>query len=278
MSDEEEVKDLASVEETPEGEAHEQDTGETDNQEESSASDTSEDSEGEITDASSDDDEGEKQLSRSQKQRLRRKEHTERLRVEAAEKQARIDRITKAGEAEQPPKYEDFETETEYAAAKAVYDASRRRDQREIEELRADHEHTTRQISEAAQQSWFEQEAEARVRYKDFDEVVHNPRLPITPDMTQVMLGSDRAADIAYYLGKNPGKAHEIANASPMEMARQIGAIEARLQGSVSRPKPAVPEPIKPVSGKGQTKARTPQDAQSYDEYRKIRMAQMKGG
>ena len=52
-----------------------------------------------------------------------------------------------------------------------------------------------------------------RYRWEDFDDVVFAPDLQISRDMVGLMTESRYAADIAYFLGKNPQITAEIASA-----------------------------------------------------------------
>lgn len=90
--------------------------------------------------------------------------------------------------------------------------------------------------------------AEARVRYPDFDEVAFNQNLPITEVMAEVISESDKAADLAYYLGKNPAIAAKVAGMSPLAAARELGRIETTLP--VPKKTSSAPDPIKPIAGK----------------------------
>jgi len=56
--------------------------------------------------------------------------------------------------------------------------------------------------------------------------------------MLEVLEESERGPEIAYHLGQNPRLAREIARLSPLQAARELGRIEAKL---AERPKaPAV--------------------------------------
>ncbi len=63
----------------------------------------------------------------------------------------------------------------------------------------------------AAQDVWSETTAEFRQRVPDFDAVAHNPNLAVTPIMADAIRESSRGPEIAYYLGKNPAEAAQIA-------------------------------------------------------------------
>jgi hypothetical protein len=121
----------------------------------------------------------------------------------------------------------------------------------------------------AAQEAWSESAAGFRQRVPDFDAVAHNPNLSITPIMADAIRESGRGAEIAYYLGKNPGEAAQIAALPPVSQATAIARIEGRLGAnavSVSR----APQPVATLSGRGGS-AGKPLEDMDFEEYRRAR-------
>ena len=99
-------------------------------------------------------------------------------------------------------------------------------------------------------QNWADQAGEARSKYTDFDTVVTAEDLSITPSMARVIASSDLGADIAYHLGTNKAEAARIAQMSDLEMARNLGAIEARLSMPKVKTQTTAPDPVTPVRPK----------------------------
>lgn len=96
--------------------------------------------------------------------------------------------------------------------------------QQQIEQQR------TREQQQQAQQA-FEARAEAFAEeVEDYDEVVGNPSLPITPAMADAIRGSEEGPAVAYYLGKNPGIASSLAMLPPIHAAVEIGFIAGKLR------------------------------------------------
>lgn len=105
--------------------------------------------------------------------------------------------------------------------------------------------------AERRSESFLEKAEAAAERYPDFQAVVSNPSLPINDEMAEFIAESDLGADLAYYLGKHPTRAAEIARMSPVKAARELTRIETDL---ASRPQARVskaPEPITPVGNRG---------------------------
>lgn len=208
---------------------------------------------------------------RAYKQRLRDEADSARKRADEAER--RREAIIQAGQQGQAPSRDQFSDPAEYAAAQAIWKwqqsaaqhaageastaAERERHQAEQYEL------AERQV---AQQQWAEQLVEARMKYADFDAVALAPDVPITEGIADIIRGSDAAADLAYYLGKNRAEAMRIAQMTPMSAARELGRIEASLAAPKPRTESKAPPPITPgkASGSG---AKSP-DKMSAEEYR----------
>lgn len=88
----------------------------------------------------------------------------------------------------------------------------------------------------------------ARERFPDYDAVAHNPNVPISDTMAQVILKSENGPEIAYHLGKNPQEAARIARLPALDQAAELGAIKAKLNAPKAPPKQP-PAPVDPVSG-----------------------------
>ncbi len=123
--------------------------------------------------------------------------------------------------------------------------------------------------AKAAQDAWSETTADFRQRVPDFDAVAHNPNLAVTPIMADAIRESNRGAEIAYYLGKNPDEAVQIAALPPVSQATAIARLESRLGAnavSVSR----APQPVGTLSGRGGS-AGKPLEDMDFEEYRRTR-------
>jgi|ERR1051325_9583757 hypothetical protein len=197
------------------------------------------------------------------------------------------------------PKVEDFGTYEEYdlAAAKWTYDQlmAGKMGGKSIGELikeqvearvAAEVEAKVKRIQEeqaaaAALEEYTGRLDEARKVHDDFDEVVGNEEIKISPAMQHVMLRSEMGAEMAYYFGQNQTEADRIARLEPFETALELGKIEATLvheqkaaKNAAEKPaksdtpapvvqKPrasAAPEPIKPVSTRTAAAGKDPSD------------------
>ena len=161
--------------------------------------------------------------------------------AKAAEKQLKTP-------AEIPP-IEQFASPDEYAEVLA---------ERKAEELLARREQARMQ-SEIIE-SYHDREEDARNKYDDFEQVAYNPKLPITDAMAQTIQASDIGPDMAYYLGSNPKEAERISRLSPLQQAKELGKIEAKLADNPPVKKTSnAPAPIAPVT------ARSSSGSPAYD-------------
>ena len=110
---------------------------------------------------------------------------------------------------------------------------------------------------------------EFRDRAPDYDQIVGNPNLTITPLMADAIKESDNGASVAYYLGKNPDEAARIARMSPVQQAAAIGRLEAKVTTPAKRSTQA-PPPVKTVSGGTGTAAFDPDKSSMEDFYKEF--------
>lgn len=138
------------------------------------------------------------------------------------------------------PPADQFESVEAYAQALAEKRAAELLQQREVQQQQA-------QVLESHR----DREESAREKYDDYEDVVYNPKLAITPIMAQTIQASDMGPDVAYYLGTNPKEAERIARMPAIAQAKEIGKIEAKLTSSPPVKKTtSAPTPISPVSAR----------------------------
>jgi len=224
--------------------------------------------EGEETAKDTDDDQdGEKKQHRSAEKRI--KQLTRRYREEQRANQEMAKRLeaieAKMAESNKParPDPDNYGTTEEYEDALIDW---------KLEQRESKGRQETKPETPALGQSWQTQVKAARDSHEDFDDVAMNLDLPVTTSMVSIITDSDRGADILYHLGKNPDQAAEIAAMSPVQQARVIGRIEAKLEDQADRKptKPTqAPNPPNPIKGKAE--ATVNPERMSADDWRKHR-------
>jgi hypothetical protein len=160
-----------------------------------------------------------------------------------------------------PPKREAFGSDEEFSQADIDHKAELKA--RELVQQRE------RQNTVEKQREAFEERAEkVHERYPDFQAVVSNPALPINEGMADFISDSEHGPDVAYFLGKNPGKAYEISQLSPMKAARELVRIEAEIAAKPKATPSKAPEPISPVGTRGKSSTSSlPSDADDTETW-----------
>lgn len=144
---------------------------------------------------------------------------------------------------DEPISPEMFESYEAYAEALAVRKADELIRQRDVQRQRTEIDST-----------YADREEEARIKYDDFEQVVHNPNLHVTNEMVEVIKASEIGPDLAYWLGSNPKEADRIARLSPLQQAREIGKIEAKIASDPPAKKTtSAPAPINPITARNST-------------------------
>jgi hypothetical protein len=169
------------------------------------------------------------------------------------------------------PRFEDFDSYDDYTKALARFAA-----QQEFSELKAKEEGQRNQERQAKVREAFDKKAEeARRKYDDYDVVAMGNHVAYSPATLQLVVESEVGAELAYYLGKNPDVAKELAHLSPILAAKEIGRLEERFKQPKSQPKKITnaPPPISPVGSND--KATKNLNEMSTEEYIKHRRAQM---
>lgn len=253
----------------------------------SEALEATENTEGQVEDQPAEVVETEEQKSKSKLRRERREAADRRDREEAQkalekerESTARLERIKAAAKAVVEPKESDFPDPLEYVAAKSAWQNTQMSARYNESEITGEIEAEKRARQIAAERRMNERVKdfqdgipEAKTRYADFDAVMNVARNGeiVGQAISEMILESDIPHDLAYHLGKNPEQARALSNMNPVQAAREIGRIEARLSLPKAKTQSTAPDPINPVRGN----ARTPKnpDGMSPQEYRAWREA-----
>lgn len=172
------------------------------------------------------------------------------------------------------PRLADFPDWEQFEAAQDAWDTRFREKVRA--EARASAEQTFAQREQAAR---FDQlQTEGRAKYPDFDAVLDTAARQgamWSPLMTQIVLTSPTAIDLAYALAKDPGEARRLAAiADPTFAAFEMGQFvtrvaTARSTGPVAteKPKTAAIAPLKPVGASPLTTDEPPGESASAAEH-----------
>lgn len=153
--------------------------------------------------------------------------------------------------ARQPPKEADYNGDFEaFNRDMTAYKAAEFLRKEMAAEKQADIERRAREIEAERIELHKERLEEARKVIPDYDDVIRaGLNIDAPPANLKIMLDSEKSALIAYHLAEKPERAREFAEMSPIEAAKYIGKLEARL--SLPKPKTATeaPPPVDPLKG-----------------------------
>jgi len=150
------------------------------------------------------------------------------------------------------PESRDFETDAEFIEALTDYKANKAISDKEVADLQKE---TT--ALEGRQVALAKEKHDAIVsvintgkeKYKDFD-TVFNDKIKVTEPMADAIALLDNGSDVAYFLGKNPQRATEIAQMGVVEAAMAIQDISSGARKSANAVQASnASDPIKPGSG-----------------------------
>ena len=167
------------------------------------------------------------------------------------------------------PKRDDFRDDEAFSEAQIRHLAEKKAAEL-LEQRQRQEQH------ERTREAFLEKAEKAQERYPDFDMVVANPQLTINEGMFEFIADSEHGPDIAYHLGKNPMKAAQIAQMSPIKAARELSRIEAEIASKPKANPSKAPEPISPVGTRGKSAASAlPSDDDDIDTWMKKERARL---
>jgi len=174
----------------------------------------------------------------------------------------------------QPPKQADFDDYDKYLDAKLEHERKRLKSEwRREEAVRAMTQSRDQRLSSAREKIV----SEGLANYPDFEQVVMDDAVPITPVVMEILSESEKPTELAYYLGKNRNVAIQVSRSTPVQAARILARIEAELvkSGGQSPPSPRIPgapPPIRPV-GPSNPVGKDP-EKMNQREYEELRIKQ----
>jgi hypothetical protein len=238
----------AEVEKVEVKTATEADTVQADDTDKAKASPASADEEdadpaGEETDE--DDDKPKKRPSRSA--RLQRRIQAQALEIEELRAAKARDAVVEA----KPPNEADFNGDYEaYNRALIAHEVTK---SLRAENATRDLETTQARRSELKQallEDHIERANEFRKTVPDFDEVVAKGlNVPMHDAVLDLLVESSKGPMLAYHLAKKPDLVKEIASLSPVQAAKRLGEIEARLSLPTPKKQTQAPAPVTVLTG-----------------------------
>jgi len=204
---------------------------------------------------------------------------TAKYRQEQREKQELVERLerleSRIGPEPGPtrPQPDDYETTEEYEDALFQWNDDRRehakkQEARKKPEAPAIPEPIKEKLPE------FDKQVKALTAInQDATALIFSDDWPCTDEMMEIIVSSDRGAELAYKLAQNPAEADRIAHLTPLQQARELTRIEAGLPASQLPATSKAPPPITPVKARGSSEVDP--EKMSYADWKKHREEQL---
>ena len=170
------------------------------------------------------------------------------------------------------PKLDQFETYEQYEAAKDAYLVKLAK-----HEVLAEYRKDEQRKAEQTVEQTFQKRIDAAVKDDpSLVDVLRDPTLPISTHMIPVLKESENAPKLLRWLDQNREEARRIASLPPMQAAREMGIIEAKISfapvAEAPRKVSFAPEPVKTVTPT--SSAIVDEDTLPMEEYHKRRTKQ----
>lgn len=187
------------------------------------------------------------------RKRSRTDRYRDRIRELSVELEAERRRNSGAGTKEAPKAPAEADFNGDYAAFEAarhefsVEQAIRRvRD----EDARTANEAKSRELNDARASLYRERAAEAKSTLTDFDKVLESSRNEqVRDDISDFIQESEKGPHLAYHLAKHPEQLRDLNRLPPMQAARELARIEARLSVATPKKQTSAPAPISSLRG-----------------------------
>lgn len=162
-------------------------------------------------------------------------------------------------EAPKPPKLEDFNYDQQaYEDARLAFNTEQAVSKAVRETRKEDLESKQREARAELVEEFNEGVTAIKDRITDYHQVMDSCKVDLRKDVADLILSSEKGPHLAYEHAKNNGaKLREIQSLPPVEAARAIGRIEARLSLPQPKKQTQAPAPIKPPVG-GASPSRDP--------------------
>lgn len=151
----------------------------------------------------------------------------------------------------QAPDFSQIQDPTEELAERTAWKVRQQTAAEAEARLKEQKDAATAETTAKLAAAWMEAVEDARERIKDFDSVVTD-KTPIHARAVPFIVESDKSAEIAYWLGKNPKDAEALYakfESQPAQALIELGRIEARLSAPEPKRVSTAPKPAKTLNG-----------------------------
>jgi hypothetical protein len=154
-------------------------------------------------------------------------------------------------DADKPPKEEDFNGDwTAYVAARAAYEAGKAVEGKLSARETRDQEVRRSAAERERDLAHLERVEEAREIIADYDTVMAGMKgVTVSNDVIREIKSSEKGALIAYELARNPDRLAEMSRMTPIELAREMGRLEAAVKVPAAKKQTTAPPPPTTLRG-----------------------------
>lgn len=208
-----------------------------------------------------------------------RLEHLERE-AQKAKPQGETKPDLKAADQSKKPESKDFEHHEQYVEALAGWMADQKVEQKLTEREAKEREKSIRAEEKRQFDAHQARLQEFKKSHDDFDEVLEDAKdIPLSITVKEAILSSDNGPELMYALAQEPEEFRRISALPPIQAARALGILEAKLAGAPQEKKKIetkttqAPKPMREVGSRAGN-PKTIYDDLPYEEYAKMRNAQ----
>lgn len=164
------------------------------------------------------------------------------------------------------PKEADFTDYLDFREEHGAWVADKRAVTRRLKEVATQTEAQGQLVKEATFETYREKVKDAEKSIPDIYTVLNAATVsPTHNDTIDLIVSSDKAAELSYLLAKSPKLTNELNAMSPLKQAKEIGRLEASLSKAKPKTETKAPAPVPPV--KGAPKIGKDPDKMSQEEF-----------
>lgn len=167
--------------------------------------------------------------------------------------------------AKEPPKESDFNGDFEaYNRAMIAHEVAETLRKEQAAATKDDLKARQDELTQERVDVHLDRVTEARKVLPDYDAVLEKGLNVHMPDKTlELIMDSEKSAHIAYYLAKHPESVKSLAKMGPLDAARYLGGLEARLSLPKPKTQTSAPAPVTPLKG-GSTPSNPDKDLDAW--------------
>ncbi len=167
------------------------------------------------------------------------------------------------------PKFEDYPDFEAYETARLQFVVEQALDQKNKVDVQGRAEAAEKQWRETVVNDHVRRQAEARKVFDDYDKVIASATDPVSANVAEAVITSEKSELLQYHLAARPALVRELNALAPIDVARRIGQIEARLSYPKPRTETNAPAPVGGLKGGSSSTQFNPATA-SHDEMKAL--------